>query len=333
MSDETMDAMSRRFGVRRTTPGKKLALVDPSILKKLMDNAMSVVRGKTLASYEDTDQLYHSGYKQSDDPLHREQFWRGHGNVRESEEGEEPMNPDTHLSPINRRKLFLRRRMANQLTNTRGQRETPELRRARFNNALTEYGTHARRGNTQKSTLDPRHATPVDEVVGSALWGESEDEEDEEDEDEDEEEEDEEERLMKKLDKAVPKTARPRAKALLKLIASSGGRLGWNPTGSELTVRGRAIPGSNILDLVVYVARDRRSSRGRASSKPPPGFREFATGLRGMNAPRELVRNRRRWPDIYGEEDVKRVYKSYDKKLRSSSEPSELKREPWLTLA
>ena len=112
--------------------------------------------------------------------------------------------------------------------------------------------------------------------------------------------EDQEELMMRKLDEAVPKTVRPRAKALLKLISGSGGAAGWDPDSMELTVGGRKVEGSNILDLAVYAARDKKPrKRGRPRSVPPLGFREFASALRAVNAPRELVRNRKRWPDIY----------------------------------
>ena len=79
--------------------------------------------------------------------------------------------------------------------------------------------------------------------------------------------------------------------------------MGWNPRTYELRVDGQDVPGSNILDLAAHTVRERRGKariRGR-SPGAPPGFAQFARGLLDINAPRELVRNRRRWGTVYGD--------------------------------
>ena len=103
---------------------------------------------------------------------------------------------------------------------------------------------------------------------------------------------------------AVPESVANRARALMALIKRDQGDMSWNPKTKELTVKGRPIPGSNILDLVTDATRDRQGKpRKDGSPGPPPGFEAFARGLRKLNAPRELVKNARRWSTVYDATD------------------------------
>ena len=260
----------------KSTPGKKLALIDPDMLKRLV----SATRAPQV-------------------PFHAD----------EQQDGDEDLAAP---SIVKKRMRSLGRDMA-QLLQSPGRRVNPDTRRARFNMALTDYRRLAGKVAPRTSVASHAPSSPRsgDDVAGTRLprarWGSSSEEDEGEEEDSEEDypssDEDQEEVMMRKLDKAVPKTVRPRAKALLKLISGSDGAVSWDPDTMELTLGGEKVRGSNVLDLAVYAARDRKPlKRGRARSRPPPGFKEFAGALRSVNAPRELVRNKRRWVDIYGAE-------------------------------
>ena len=93
---------------------------------------------------------------------------------------------------------------------------------------------------------------------------------------------------------SVPVTLRNRAQLLIRRIKNSNGELGWNTKG-ELTRRGVAVPGTNIVDLIGDVIRQRKTV------KAPPGHIPFASGLRDINIPREAVGNKARLALVYGD--------------------------------
>ena len=133
-------------------------------------------------------------------------------------------------------------------------------------------------------------------AVPPSEYGEEEEAGDDDDDDDDGE------GLFAPVAKVLPRGVPDRAKALLNIIPKSpGGRLGWDKASRQLTVRGVPVPGSVILDLVTHMTRERLpgSKKSRTSPGPPPGFDSFARGLQELNIPRELIRNRRLWTEIY----------------------------------
>ena len=115
--------------------------------------------------------------------------------------------------------------------------------------------------------------------------------------------------VMAVREHVVPASVAVRARALLRLIRKTdAGRrqLTWTKHTHELVLKGRPMAGTDIFDLVVHVTRDRRSKRPKAGSPgPPPGFDRFARALRtlGVAAGREVMRNKRRWPQLFPPRD------------------------------
>ena len=85
---------------------------------------------------------------------------------------------------------------------------------------------------------------------------------------------------------SVPKTLKPRAELLLKKLKEKQDLMNWNDRG-ELVYNGRVIKGSNMIDLVNDVIRNRKTSN-------PEGWNYFARGLAQMNIPNEIVQNSNR---------------------------------------
>jgi len=81
----------------------------------------------------------------------------------------------------------------------------------------------------------------------------------------------------------VAKTYRPKAVELLRLV-SKNPRLEWDDR-QRVTIDGRPIPGSNIVDLLTDV-----TTRRKAALRPP-GFELFRDVLQEMNTPRSLINN------------------------------------------
>ena len=117
------------------------------------------------------------------------------------------------------------------------------------------------------------------------------------------------EEVMAVRDQVVPVSVAQRARTLLKLIRKHDqgrGNLSWTKGSHELVIKGKRLAGTDIFDLAVHVTRDRRAKRPQAGSPgPPPGFDRFARALRtlGAGAGREIMRNRRRWPQLFRRED------------------------------
>ena len=121
----------------------------------------------------------------------------------------------------------------------------------------------------------------------------------EEEEEEEEEELDEEDILEREASDILPKTVKGRAMKLLKWL-SARGKLSWRPGTHELVSGGIVHPGTNIIDLAGHAVRAKHAQPPkRGSPGPPPGFEVFAALLRQANAPRELVKNQRRWDMVY----------------------------------
>ena len=80
---------------------------------------------------------------------------------------------------------------------------------------------------------------------------------------------------------------RNRADTLMKHILQDPASLSVNER-NEIVVKGRTVPGSNIIDLVSDAF---ATSKSRVDGPRPQGFSDFVTALRDVNAPRTLLMN------------------------------------------
>lgn len=85
---------------------------------------------------------------------------------------------------------------------------------------------------------------------------------------------------------SVPTSMRRKAKLLLQMLEEHP-QMSWNDQG-VLEYNGKPIPGSNVIDLVNDVIRNRKGSN-------PRGWEQFSRGLKQVNVPQEYVGNRQRW--------------------------------------
>ena len=88
--------------------------------------------------------------------------------------------------------------------------------------------------------------------------------------------------IEKEIVDSAPKNLQRLAGLLTRRIKENP-TMGWTDRG-ELVIDGSAVEGSNIVDLVNDVLRQRKNSN-------PRGWEQFATKLREVNVPSELVRN------------------------------------------
>ena len=186
-----------------------------------------------------------------------------------------------------------------------------DRRRLMFNTGLGEYMAASRMRQYTTPTIAKR-LPPIPEIPSTGQINADPDESDVTDSDEsdyedaqDGDESDDVIVLKEMLDEMIPAvTTRQRAKTLLKYITSSksGGSIQWNPTSYHVIINGVEIQRSNIVDLLRYAVKKAEPLPGRDKSRPPPGFREFARALTPLNPPRNIIQNRRRWADIYGED-------------------------------
>ena len=86
--------------------------------------------------------------------------------------------------------------------------------------------------------------------------------------------------------RTIPKTMKRKAEALMERIKDDPD-VSWNSRG-EFVYKGRVIAGSNIVDLVNDMMRQRKGFE-------PRGRFEFARALRHTNVPQDLVGNRHIW--------------------------------------
>ena len=121
----------------------------------------------------------------------------------------------------------------------------------------------------------------------------------------------------------LSKTVRARALALLRRL-TDGGYISWRPDTLELVVDGIEHKGTNLVDLVGHVVRQRRAEPLVHGSPGRHGFAEFAATLRCANASHELMRNRCRWPQIYSDDDNDDDDGTEAEDVRAKSEPSEV---------
>ena len=84
---------------------------------------------------------------------------------------------------------------------------------------------------------------------------------------------------------SIPRTYRPPAETLMKELERHPEQIKWDPTTREVSLNGRALRGSNIIDLVGHAIRSRKAA-------PPVHANEFLKALAELNVPEELVRNK-----------------------------------------
>ena len=111
--------------------------------------------------------------------------------------------------------------------------------------------------------------------------------------------------------RTVPTRYKGKAENLLKRIEREP-TMHWNERG-EFVHNGQVIKGSNIVDLVNDVVRQRKDFH-------PHGWQEFARALRKGNVPQDLVGNRKRWDWMHRESATSDAY--------STGEESSLERRP-----
>ena len=108
----------------------------------------------------------------------------------------------------------------------------------------------------------------------------------------------------------IPRTMRPRAKALLSRLKAKPDVITWDKTRTgQVKIEGETIPGSNISDLVSDAMRSRRNFN-------PTGAKEFFEALNKLNVPKDLARNEERWKKVLGE--TSRAMPSPKSSIRSS---------------
>ena len=85
---------------------------------------------------------------------------------------------------------------------------------------------------------------------------------------------------------SVPEMFKRRAQLLLSILQDNP-NMSWDEDGT-VKLYGKHIQGSNIIDLVTDVVRQRKG-------REPTGWQPFADGLREFNIPQDVIGNRERW--------------------------------------
>ena len=80
----------------------------------------------------------------------------------------------------------------------------------------------------------------------------------------------------------IPESFKKNARLLVKALRKDG-RIVWGPTGT-LHIDGKAMKGSNIIDLVNYASRNRKVDA-------PPGLTQFTGALHAASIPAEYIGN------------------------------------------
>ena len=92
--------------------------------------------------------------------------------------------------------------------------------------------------------------------------------------------------VLNSLVDALPKTFQNSAKHLVKELERYPQNISWNADNKEVIIDGKTLPGSNIVDLIGDVLRNRKTV-------PSPLHADtFLKLLANLNIPDELVRNK-----------------------------------------
>ena len=105
---------------------------------------------------------------------------------------------------------------------------------------------------------------------------------------------------------SVPKMFKRKAQLLLSILQDNP-NMSWDDDGT-VKLYGKPILGSNIIDLVNDVVRQRKGSE-------PTGWQPFAEGLRELNILQDVIGNRERWDWMHRSPNLprRRIYHSSSK--------------------
>ena len=93
-------------------------------------------------------------------------------------------------------------------------------------------------------------------------------------------------KINQRIMDSVPTTMKKKTRLLMSMLQDHP-NLSWDEDGT-VKMYGQPIPGSNIIDLVNDVLRQRKGIE-------PTGWQPFAEGLKAMNVPQDFVGNTKRW--------------------------------------
>jgi hypothetical protein len=85
---------------------------------------------------------------------------------------------------------------------------------------------------------------------------------------------------------ALPTSFRPTAKVLMEELKQHPNLISWEPTTREVSIKGKRLRGSNIIDLLGHVLRSRKSTH------TPTHGNAFLKVLADLNFPEQLVKNK-----------------------------------------
>lgn len=100
--------------------------------------------------------------------------------------------------------------------------------------------------------------------------------------------------IEKEVIHSLPRTLQVKGKLLLERLRANN--VSWSRTG-ELVIDSKQIDGTNVIDLVNDILRNRKHSS-------PYGWEIFANKLAKLNTPQELVVNKARWNYISKRKNV-----------------------------
>ena len=115
---------------------------------------------------------------------------------------------------------------------------------------------------------------------------------------------------------SVPTTMKNKARLL-----QDHSNLSWDEDGT-VKLYGKPIPGSNIIDLVNAVLRQRNGI-------DPTGWQPFAEGLRAMNVPQDFVGNKKRWEWMHLSKELDLLSSPQEKDVFTT--PFKSKKKPLIT--
>ena len=278
---------------------RKLALVDPDILKNLIaGNYPNNVLNKQTNNKPKTTKTVNHGKGKS---VRKAKMVAGLAStkVRPSRLGKQRAANAGSITvippPDIRRANALEEELETVLTRRNTKRKNSEKNRRLYNNRLSELMNIPRRrirmGPAPPAAVISQQQQQLEGTTGSTgaptrrrLTYDSDDDED----------------GIIWNDASLPQSVRIRAATLLNQLRRNR-LIQWDNDNHEMIVDGRAIPGSNIIDLASHAVSQRQATRPiRGSPGPPPGFNKFAQVLREANVPRALIKNQRRWDEIFG---------------------------------
>ena len=104
-------------------------------------------------------------------------------------------------------------------------------------------------------------------------------------------------KINQRIMDSVPTTMKKKARLLMSMLQDHP-NLSWDEDGT-VKMYGQPIPGSNIIDLVNDVLRQRKGIE-------PTGWQPFAEGLKAMNVPQDFVGNKKRWEWMHRSKELDR---------------------------